>query len=348
MSFLLGIESSCDDTSAAVLDAGGKVLSNVLASQEAVHAPYGGVVPELASRQHLKNISGTVRAALHKADITMGDLAAVAVTAGPGLLGSLLVGVSYAKALAWGLTIPVYGVNHVQAHLRSPWIEHPDLAYPSLALAVSGGHSHLFLCSSPDEVSMVARTRDDAAGEALDKLAKRLNLPYPGGPVIDRLSVRGNPRSVNFTLPRMASGSLDYSFSGLKTAALHHMITHDLEPVAHPDLEQLPQWEYDLIASFQKRVVDHLLQRLKKAALLYRPASLVMAGGVACNSLLRKRFTALGDELGIRAAFPSPRFCSDNGAMIAFYAHSATASRKPSGLALDAFPTARWQQAAAR
>ncbi len=347
MTYLLGLESSCDDTSAAVLDSEGRVKSNVLASQDAVHAPYGGVVPELASRQHLRNMTGTVQNALRKAGIDKEDLSAVAVTVGPGLLGSLLVGVSYAKALAWGLSIPVYGINHVQAHLRSPWIENPDLPYPSLGLAVSGGHSHLFLCSSPEHVTMVARTRDDAAGEALDKLAKRLNLPYPGGPVIDRLSSRGDSKVVPFTLPRMASGSLDYSFSGLKTAALHYMISNGLEPAPRPNLEELPQWEYDLLASFQKRVVDHLLQRVKKAALIYRPASLVMAGGVACNSLLRGRFATLGEDLGIRTGFPSPRFCSDNGAMIAFYAHSTAAHRKPAGLELDAFPTVRWEQAAA-
>jgi N6-L-threonylcarbamoyladenine synthase len=347
MSYILGLESSCDDTSAAVLDGEGRVMSNVLASQDAVHAPYGGVVPELASRQHLRNMAGTVRSALLKANIDKKDLSAVAVTVGPGLLGSLLVGVSYAKAFAWGLSIPVYGINHVQAHLRSPWIEKPDLPYPSLGLAVSGGHSHLFLCSSPEHVTMVARTRDDAAGEALDKLAKRLNLPYPGGPVIDRLSSRGDSRAIPFTMPRMASGSLDYSFSGLKTAALHYMISNGLEPASRPDLDALPQWEYDLLASFQKRVVDHLLQRLKKAALLYRPASLVMAGGVACNSVLRARFTTLGEDLGILTGFPSPCFCSDNGAMIAFYTHSTAACARPSGLELDAFPTVRWEQAVA-
>jgi N6-L-threonylcarbamoyladenine synthase len=343
MNLILGIETSCDDTSAALLTDGGRVLSSVVASQLEVHAPYGGVVPELASRHHLENLPGTVAAALAKAGAEESDLSAVAATAGPGLLGSLLVGLSYAKTLAWGLGLPLFTVNHVEAHLRSPWIEHPDLPYPALSLAVSGGHSHLFFCTSPRQIRLVAGTRDDAAGEALDKLAKHLHLPYPGGPVLDRLAPRGNPKALSFSLPKMSTGSLDYSFSGLKTAALHYLRTRALIPSAVSDLDQLPSWEYDLVASFQKRVVDHLLQRMKRAALLLKPRSLTMAGGVACNSLLRNRLLSLGEELGLPAAFPSPSLCTDNAAMVAFRALDLLRSREAAPPEVDAFPTAHWQ-----
>lgn len=341
MTVLLAVETSCDDTSAAVLTGDGRVLSSVVASQDAVHAPYGGVVPELASRQHLANLPRTVDSALREAGVSERDLTAVAVTCGPGLQGSLLVGVSYAKAMAWALGIPLYGVNHVEAHLRSAWMEAPDLPYPSLGLVVSGGHSHIFLCRSPHEVTLVAATRDDAAGEALDKLGKRLGLPYPAGPFMDRLATRGNPKAVVFTLPRMSSGSLDYSFSGLKTAALHYMNLRSLEIPAGADPEHLPPWAYDLIASYQKRVVDHLMQVLKKTALALRPRSITIAGGVACNSHLRARLQALGKELGVRTAFPRPAYCTDNAAMVGFQALPLPQAAPPPG-EVDAFPTAIW------
>lgn len=346
MTLILGIETSCDDTSAAVLDSDGRVLSSVVSSQNDLHAPFGGVVPELASRSHLELLPSVVHTALGHAELGLGDVDRLAVTVGPGLLGSLLVGVSYAKALSWALEIPLSAVNHVEAHLRSPWLENPSLPYPALALVVSGGHSHLFHCAGPDAMpSLVAATRDDAAGEALDKLAKKLRLPYPGGPVIDRLSERGDPRAVSFSLPRMSSGTLDYSFSGLKTAALHFMKTRNLEAEPDAQLDALPQWEYDLIASYQKRVVDHLLQRMRKAALLLRPASLVMAGGVACNRLLRARLTSLAQELGVAAGFPSPRYCTDNAAMVAFRALGTTAGGFQAAPDVDAFPTAVWPAA---
>lgn len=339
---LLAIETSCDDTSAAVLDLSGRLLSSVVSSQDEVHAPFGGIVPELASRQHLTNLPTAVRAALHDAGISEREIRRVAVTCGPGLLGSLLVGVSFAKALAWALSLPLYGVNHVEAHLRSPWMEHPELPYPSLGLVVSGGHSHIFYCKALSQVQLVAATRDDAAGEALDKLGKRLGLPYPAGPLMDRLAARGNPKAVPFSLPRMSSGSMDYSFSGLKTAALHHLNTNGLSvpPGASPD--DLPQWAYDLIASYQKRIVDHLIQVLRRAALRLHPASLTMAGGVACNSLLRSRLLELGDDLGVAAAFPGARYCTDNAAMVGFLALSR--GDAPSPPDTDAFPTALWSR----
>lgn len=345
MSVLLALETSCDDTAAALIGEDRRILSSAVSSQNEVHAPFGGVVPELASRQHLRDLPRVVQRALSLAGVRLEDLAAVAVTTGPGLLGSLLVGVSYAKALAWALQVPLAGVNHVEAHLHSPWIENPGLPYPALALVASGGHSHLFHCLSPNRALLVCATRDDAAGEALDKLAKRLHLPYPGGPVMDRLSGRGNPKAVAFSLPKMAGGSLDFSFSGIKTAALHHMKQNRLEPEVAPDLEDLPQWEYDLIASYQKRVVDHLLQRVKKAGLLLEPASLTASGGVACNALLRSRLAALGQELGLAVGLPSPPFCTDNAAMVAFHAMTALPFPPAGPPNLDAFPTARWDRA---
>ena len=338
----LAVETSCDDTSAAVLDLDGTVLSSVVGSQDEIHARFGGIVPELASRQHLLNLPGIVSAALTEAGTDTTGLSRVAVTCGPGLLGSLLVGVSYAKAMAWGLSLPLYGLNHVEAHLRSPWMEHPDLPYPNLGLVVSGGHSHVFFCQDPRTVQLVAATRDDAAGEALDKLGKRLGLPYPAGPVIDRLASRGNPKAVPFSLPRMSSGSMDYSFSGLKTAALHFLQTHALTVPEGTPPDALPQWAYDLIASYQKRIVDHLIQVLRRAALQLHPASLTMAGGVACNTLLRTRLLELGEELGVPAAFPSQRFCTDNAAMVGFLAHSR--GDMPSSPQTDAFPTALWSR----
>ena len=339
---LLAVETSCDDTSASVMDLSERLLSSVVGSQDEVHAPYGGIVPELASRQHLTNLPAVVRAALRDAGISERDLRRVAVTRGPGLLGSLLVGVSFAKALAWGLSLPLYGVNHVEAHLRSPWMEHPELPYPSLGLVVSGGHSHIFYCKALSHVQLVAATRDDAAGEALDKLGKRLGLPYPAGPVMDRLAPRGNPKAVPFSLPRMSSGSMDYSFSGLKTGALHYLNSRALSVPAGTPPDDLPQWTYDLIASYQKRIVDHLIQVLRRAALQLHPASLTMAGGVACNSLLRSRLLELGDELGVPAAFPSTRFCTDNAAMVGFLALSRR--DEPVSPQADAFPTALWSR----
>jgi len=343
---LLAVETSCDDTSASVLTSGGEVLSSVVSSQIEVHAPYGGVVPELASRHHLENLPVVVQEALREAGSTPSDLGAIAATAGPGLLGSVLVGLSFGKAMAQALSLPFYPVNHIEAHLLSPWLEHPDTPFPALALVVSGGHSHLFWCTAPGHYSLVSATRDDAAGEALDKVAKRMGLPYPGGPWVDRLSVRGNPKAFDLPLPRMTSGGLDYSFSGLKVAALHRMAPRLAELPPLPDPEALPPWAYDLLASFQKRVVDHLLQRVRQAAGALRPASVVMAGGVACNRLLRERLTELALELGCRSAYPSPRFCTDNAAMVAFAAlprHRASALGDPGA---DAFPTSIWPRLA--
>ncbi|MEJ2421644.1 MAG: tRNA (adenosine(37)-N6)-threonylcarbamoyltransferase complex transferase subunit TsaD [Acidobacteriota bacterium] len=343
MARFLGIESSCDDTGAAVLDSDGNVLSSVVASQIEVHAPYGGVVPELASRHHLRNIRPVVDEALAKASLPPGGITGVAATAGPGLIGSVLVGFSFAKALACGLGVPFIPVNHIEAHLHSPWLEHRDLPYPALVLVVSGGHSHLFLCRDASPPRLVCATRDDAAGEALDKAAKFLGLPYPGGPWIDRLARKGNPRAFPFSLPRMSSGSLDYSFSGLKTALIYGVKRDGLTPPEKPDLERLPQWLYDLLASYQKRVVDHLLQRVRQALQRFSVRSLAMAGGVACNSVLRSRLGELAEKYHLECAYPSPRFCTDNAAMIAFAALKHFGRPQESQLEADAFATHLWK-----
>lgn len=340
---LLGIETSCDDTAAAVVDASGRVLSSVVSSQTATHAPYGGVVPELASRQHLANLPPVVAEALGSARRTLGELDAVAVTAGPGLLGSVLVGLSYAKALALALDLPLVPVNHIEAHLTSPWIENPQTPLPALVLVVSGGHSHLFLRGGEEPVRLLAATRDDAAGEALDKVAKHMGLPYPGGPVVDEISELGDSSAVLFPLPRMSTGSLDFSFSGLKTAFLSRLRQEGLEPRRDLPPRCRPQRELDLLASFQRRVVDHLLQRTRQALVRFSPSSLALAGGVACNRLLRRRMAELADEFGLPCAAPSPVYCTDNAAMVAYNALArGIGAERDSDLAQDAFTTAHW------
>ena len=342
MKLLLGIETSCDDTAAAVLDGSGQVLSSVVLSQDAVHAPFGGVVPELASRRHLTNLPLAVGEALGKSGATYKDVGCIAVTAGPGLLGSVLVGLSFAKSAAAALNVPLVAVNHIEAHLNSPGLERPDLLMPCLSLVVSGGHSHLFLRCGESRPVLLAATRDDAAGEAMDKITKRLGLPYPGGPVIDRLSDRGDPGAFPFALPRMSPPSMDFSFSGLKTAVLHHLREEGLVPVPSQSGEGLPQWEYDLLASFQKRVVDHLLQRVKKGVITHRPRSLAMAGGVACNRLLRTKMSALAEHFGLEWAFPPPKYCTDNAAMVAFDALPRWRMGLFSDYSVDAFSTCAW------
>jgi len=339
---LLGIETSCDDTGAALLEGRDAILSSIVSGQDEVHAPHGGVVPELASRSHLEALRAVVWTAFETAHRSDAEVEAVGVTHGPGLLGSLLVGLSFAKAYALARNVPVIAVNHIEAHLASAWLAAPDTPHPALSLVVSGGHSHLFLCRSPWDLVLVAATRDDAAGEALDKIAKIMGLPYPGGPVIDRLAPRGDDCAFSFTLPKMADGSLDYSFSGLKTAVLHHLRRIGKEPPGAGEADLLPSWELDLLASFQKSVVDHLLQRVRAAAKQYAPKALTLAGGVACNRLLRRRMEALAAETGLAFAVPDARYCTDNAAIVAFRARQAADAGRLTEMEVDAFPTAGW------
>ncbi|MBV9038477.1 MAG: tRNA (adenosine(37)-N6)-threonylcarbamoyltransferase complex transferase subunit TsaD [Acidobacteriaceae bacterium] len=323
---ILGIESSCDETAAAVVEDGRRVRSSVVASQLDVHAKYGGVVPELASREHLRAIVPVVRQALEEAGVELGDLSAVAVTAGPGLVGSLLVGVTYAKALCYALGIPLIAINHVEGHIHSVLLENPQLRFPALALVVSGGHTHLFEVSELGKYRLLGKTRDDAAGEAYDKVAKLLGFPYPGGPIIDRLAPYGNQKAVKFTAAKMKGNELDFSFSGLKTAVLRwtekqegmsEEITRrkgNTDRTVEGWLAVTPQRTLDLLASFQGTVIDELLSRAFLSAEEIGAESVIVAGGVACNSGLRER--AQGTN-GPAFYFPSPGLSTDNAAMIA-------------------------------
>jgi N6-L-threonylcarbamoyladenine synthase len=344
---ILGIESSCDETAAAVVRRGTQALSNVVASQMALHANYGGVVPELASREHLRNIVPVVREALHRANITFADLDAIAVTSGPGLAGALLVGITYAKALAYGLSKPLIAVNHLEGHIHAVLMEAAntlgapsELGLPLLALVVSGGHTHLYLAQQSREswtYKNIGRTVDDAAGEAFDKVAKLLGLGYPGGPWIDTLAPHGNPRAVPFNFGPInhrtpSATTHDFSFSGIKTAVLRYTQTHPMHDsietrrhalAANPTLKPsealhlLNQQTLDLIASFQYAVVGNLLKQTFAAAEAFGAHSVVVSGGVAANSELRRRLTAEANRRGLPIAFPSLALSTDNAAMIA-------------------------------
>jgi len=279
---ILAIETSCDETAAAVVTAERQILSSVVLSQDEVHAPFGGVVPELASRQHLRSIGYIVAESLERASLSTGDIGAFAVTQGPGLIGSLLVGLSFAKGLAYYHRRPLLGIDHLEAHMEAAFLENPDIRFPSLALLVSGGHTSLFLLRRRLQFRLLGRTRDDAAGEALDKIAKFLDLGYPGGPVSERLSAGGSPDKFAFALPRMKDRSLDFSFSGLKTAALKW--------IGETKMSALHAGLPDFLASFEAAVVRALLEKVTQAAGKFPPASLILCGGVARNKRLRKGF----------------------------------------------------------
>jgi N6-L-threonylcarbamoyladenine synthase len=323
---VLGIESSCDETAAALVQDGTRVLSCIVASQIKTHKSYGGVVPELASREHLKNIGYVVHKAFRDAGMQYGDIDGIAVTQGPGLIGSLLVGLSFAKAMAFALNKPLVPVNHIEGHIFSAFIENPRIEYPVLALVVSGGHTSLIFSPEPLSYKSVARTRDDAAGEALDKLSKFLGLGYPGGPIIDRLSKKREPGRFRFSIPKISDGSLDFSFSGFKTAALRHIEQSRIRP--HRPGRKVSPEVLDLVASYQRAIVDTLLRQTEKAADRLRPATILLVGGVACNSLLRSLLrqafdtsrtegSARRSASPVRVCYPSPGLTTDNAAMIA-------------------------------
>ena len=306
---VLGIETSCDETSAAVLSEESGVLSNIVLSQDEVHAPYGGVVPELASRRHIEAIDGVVRQALDRAAVDLEAIDLLAVTQGPGLIGSLLVGLSFAKGLAYYTKKPLVGVDHIEAHIEAALLENPGLPFPALALVVSGGHTSLFFLEKPLTYAVLGRTRDDAAGEALDKVAKFLGLGYPGGPVIEKLAEGGKPRAFPFSAPRMSDRSLDFSFSGLKTAALRiirdNKITKDSRKLA------------DFLASFEEAVARSILENLARALPGHPAKAVLLCGGVARNMRLRTEFEKFAREQKLEFAIPSPKMCTDNAAMVA-------------------------------
>jgi N6-L-threonylcarbamoyladenine synthase len=353
--YILGIESSCDETAAAVVRSGEQVISNVVASQIAAHQPYGGVVPELASREHLRAIVPVVRQALAESNQTYNSIDAIAVTQGPGLAGALLVGISYAKALAYALDKPLIAVNHLEGHIHAVLLEerrkgNRDLQFPLLALVVSGGHTHLYLAEEKQTgwtYENIGHTRDDAAGEAFDKVAKLLGLGYPGGPIIDRLAAHADATAVKFppaqikhpdrrgratSAPENDRPRFDFSYSGIKTAVLRYVEIHDLRPsietrrralskISKPKLDDylanIDRRTLDLIASFQRAIVEDLVGKTLAAARAYDAATLFVTGGVAANNELRTTFERRGAENGIPVYFPSRPLSTDNAAMIA-------------------------------
>ena len=319
---VLGIETSCDETSAAVV-ADGKVLSNIISSQ-LVHAKFGGVVPELASRAHMRMIIDVVDEALAKAGVSKEKLDGIAVTQGPGLVGSLLVGLSFAKALAYGLGIPFIGVNHMEGHLYSTFLEDPQPEYPFIALIVSGGHSMLVHVKQPFDQQLLGQTRDDAAGEAFDKVAKMLGLGYPGGPAIDKLAREGNPKAIDFPRSFLEEDSFDFSFSGIKTSVLYYLRKNNLLPLGNSKPTEKAM--ADICASFQASVVEVLVTKTVAAAEQYGVKTICLAGGVSANSLLRTEMKRESDRLGIALHFPPLEYCMDNGAMIALVGEMKLAS----------------------
>ena len=338
---ILGIESSCDETAAAVVRDGREILSSVIASQIEMHKPWGGVVPELASREHLEKIEPIVAEAIERASISLSDIDAIAVTQGPGLIGSLLVGVCYAKSLAYSLGIPFIGVNHIEGHVYSVAFENPPIEYPALALIVSGGHTNIFNVPEEGLYKVVSRTRDDAAGEAFDKVAKMLGLGYPGGPIIEKIAKEGDASKVKFTQAKISDGRPDLSFSGLKTAVARYIRENGIEPLANGDASNQPI--KDLAASFQAAVVKALVGTLEKLAVELQPKTLIVAGGVACNLALRTAAETTGKKLGLPAYFPSNHLSTDNAAMIAAAGYFHLKNGETSDLRMTADITMRLQ-----
>lgn len=328
---ILGIESSCDETAAAVYDGAGGLLSNVVSSQTKVHAPYGGVVPELASREHLRTVWPAVEQALADARSGPESIDGVAATAGPGLIGAVLVGLSFARALAYAWKKPVYGADHLEAHIYAAFLEH-DIPFPYISLLVSGGHTSLFLVNSWSEARCLGATRDDAAGEAFDKAAKMMGLGYPGGVLIDRMAAEGDRKRVPFPRARVSGAPLDFSFSGLKTALRTFL--------ASAESKETPP--SDVAASFQEAIVDALVSRALAAAKAERVPRVVLAGGVSANSRLREKMTAEGGRAGVAVFLPARGFCTDNAAMVALLGERRLSAGLASGLDLSAYASSRF------
>ena len=327
---ILAIESSCDETAASVVKNGRCVLSNIISSQIAIHTLYGGVVPEIASRKHIEKINQVVEAALKEADVTLDDIDAIGVTYGPGLVGALLVGVAEAKAIASAKKKPLVGVHHIEGHVSANYIEHPDLEPPFLCEIISGGHTHLVIVKDYGSFEILGRTRDDAAGEAFDKVARAIGLGYPGGPKIDKLAKEGNPHAIDFPRAHMEDAPYDFSFSGVKSAVLNHLNKCRMtgEPIV----------EADIAASFQQAVVDVLVDNAIRAAKDYHMDRLAIAGGVASNGALRAAMEAACEKEGIRFYRPSPIFCTDNAAMIGVAAYYEYQKGTRHGWDLNAVP----------
>lgn len=327
---ILGIETSCDETAAAVVEDGRRVLSNVVASQIEEHKIYGGVVPEIASRRHSEAISAVVGEALEQAGASLSGLSAVAVTCAPGLIGALLVGVNFAKGLALSGGLPLVPVHHLRGHIAANYLSHPGLEPPFLCLVVSGGHSHIVQADGYTQLRVLARTRDDAAGEAFDKAARAMGIPYPGGVELDKIAEGGNSAAYQLPKPKVEGAPLDFSFSGLKTAALNilNRAAQRGEAVSVPDL----------CASYRKAVVDCLVDSFRSAAKETGAKKLAAAGGVSANRLLRRELEALRGELGVELYLPELRFCGDNAAMIAAQGYYEFQAGSRAGMGLNACP----------
>jgi len=326
---LLGIESSCDETAAAVYD-GEKLLAHVIHTQE-IHEKYGGVVPELASREHLKNIIPVVDKAFKRAEITWDDVNCIAVTRGPGLVGSLLIGVSFAKAAAFARNIRLIGVNHIEAHLWAPVFEFPGLKPPFIGLIISGGHTQIWWIKDYSDYILMGQTLDDAVGEAFDKTAQMLDLEYPGGPAIDKLSRTGDPGYHHFPRPVIRDNPFDFSFSGLKTSVLYY-----LDAISRQEMEE---HKADIAASFQQAVIDTLVQKTFRAAVEVGVDTIILGGGVASNSALKKQMTDTAVKRGMRLCCPSPEFCTDNAAMIAYIGYKQYLRNQTDSLSLSVNPS---------
>ncbi|NLK37568.1 MAG: tRNA (adenosine(37)-N6)-threonylcarbamoyltransferase complex transferase subunit TsaD [Epulopiscium sp.] len=327
---ILAIESSCDETAAAVVKNGRTVLSNVISSQIDLHTLYGGVVPEIASRKHIENVDGVVTEALHQANMTLDEIDAIAVTYGPGLVGALLVGLSHAKALAYATGKPLIGIHHIEGHICANYIQNKDLEPPFMALVVSGGHSHLVLVSEYGKYEILGKTRDDAAGEAYDKVARVIGMGYPGGPKIDAAAKKGNPDAVTFPKIFLENDSYDFSFSGLKSAVLNYVNKQKMMGI-----DIVPE---DIAASFQKSVIEVLVAKTIKAAKDYQVSKIALAGGVASNSALRDEMRKACEKEGFYLSIPAPILCTDNAAMIGCAAYYEYSSGITHGLELNAVP----------
>ena len=327
---ILAIESSCDETAAAVVRNGREVLSNVISSQIELHKLYGGVVPEIASRKHIEKINQVIEEALRTAGVTLDDLDAVGVTYGPGLVGALLVGVAEAKAIAYAKNLPLIGVHHIEGHISANYIENKDLEPPFLCMVISGGHTHLVMVEDYGKYRILGRTRDDAAGEAFDKVARAIGLGYPGGPKIDRLSKEGNPDAIAFPRAHVEGAPLDFSFSGLKSSVLNYINGCKMKGEAIN--------EADIAASFQQAVISVITEKTIHAAKAYNISKVCLAGGVASNSALRAHMKTCCEKEGLLFYYPSPILCTDNAAMIGAAAYYEYLAGTRHGLDLNAVP----------
>ncbi|MGR3176300.1 MAG: tRNA (adenosine(37)-N6)-threonylcarbamoyltransferase complex transferase subunit TsaD [Candidatus Scalindua sp.] len=334
---ILGIETSCDETSASVVEDGIKVHSNIVASQQELHSRFGGVVPEIACRAHTDTIITVIDKAVTEANIKINDINAISVANTPGLIGALLIGLTAAKTLSWLLGIPLITINHLHAHIYASKIEHEDIDYPAISLVVSGGHTSLFLTQSETRHTQVGGTIDDAAGEAFDKVGKILGLGYPAGPEIDTISQKGNEKAILFPRSYLKKDSLDFSFSGVKTAVLYHCRGQDSKNAG--EMPELKDGEIaDLAASFQEAVVDVLVNKTIFAATKFFARSIIMGGGVACNSRLRQKLTDAAKQRDIPLYYPSKKLCMDNAAMVAGLAYYKYDEKEFSGLEVEAMP----------